>query len=103
MIDEPKTHNDPETYHRCSAPRSPEEAKADADAFLAAVAELRVEHRIANLVVIAEVPTTGETASYSPVMFRGDHRIILHLVQALWSGLVDRTGTGKLRGKARGR
>ena len=95
MNDESKITNDPETYHQCSAPRSLGEAKDDVDTFFAGVSELRVKHRIANVSVVAEVPTTEEIGSFSAAMFRGDHRIILHLVQALWSGLSGLGAKGK--------
>lgn len=61
-------HNDPATYKLCSTPHAtPEEATSALEAFFADLAEIRKRHRIANVVLVAEVNVdAGEDVQPEP-------------------------------------
>lgn len=79
---------DPVTYQLCSAPRPRDEVEASLKAFNEAVSELRIKHRIAEVVCITEATVLGEQ-SIATVMRRGDARLHLHLIGSVYAAIVE--------------
>lgn len=74
---------DPATYQLCATPRPRAEVEASLAAFDAELAELRIKHRIAEVVCVVEVHVTGER-SVTACIHRGDSRLHPHLLGAAY-------------------
>lgn len=84
---------DPETFSKCAMPH-PDKAAAEAavEAFLAAVADLRIKHRIKNMYMILETSALeGEAVvPYALSMFRGDATAALPMVATAYGAERER-------------
>lgn len=73
--------NDPSTYQVCSVPRPRAEVEASLKAFNEELAELRLKHRIAEVVCLTEATVTGEQ-NVATIIRRGDARLHFHLLSS---------------------